>query len=83
MRRRWTDRLLPWVGTGLLTMGAFQATLVVLQGKATELRVLGTGLLIMGGGFGLIARGTHGARRWAFIVGGLGLGAALAGALSG
>lgn len=82
MRRRWTERLLPWVGAGLLGMGALQATLVALRSPAADLRVLGTGLLIAGGGFSLVARGTHGARRWAFWLGGLLLGAATAGLLA-
>jgi hypothetical protein len=82
MRRRWTDRLLPWVGAGLLALGAFQAALVALQARGAELRVVGTGLLIAGGGFGLVARGAHGARRWAFLLGGLLVGASLAAALS-
>jgi len=69
MRRRWTDRLVPWVGATLLAMGTLQAALSALRG-GDDLRVLGTGLLISGGGFGLVARGTHGARRWVFLLGG-------------
>jgi hypothetical protein len=80
MSRRAILRLVPWFGATLVALGALQVALTVIRGSdGPGFRVLGTGLLVCGGGIGLIARAQHGSRRLAFIA--LGLGAGLGAAL--
>lgn len=70
------QRLAPWVGAAVVAMGATQAGLVLTQAGPLDLRMLGTALLITGGGAGLIARRT-GARPalFAFLGGALAIAA--------
>ncbi len=76
-------RLVPWVGTVLMVMGVVQTALAASRLDEVEVRLLGTGLLIAGGGIGLVARTTHGARRWRFIGLGVLLGAMVAALIAG
>lgn len=76
--------MLPWVGALLLAMGSLQVTLSLMTRGVFggELRVVGTGLLVGMGGFGLVAR-VHGGRRWIFLAAGLSVGVTTAFALLG
>jgi len=74
MPQAWARSWLPWIGFMLLTMGSLQASLAASRSDASDLRVLGTGLLIAGGGASLIARGTHGSRRLLIMAGAAALG---------
>ena len=69
-------RLAPWVGAIVVAMGASQAGLVLTKPGPLDVRMLGTALLITGGGVSLVARRT-GARPafFAFVGGALALAA--------
>lgn len=58
VKPRFFERLAPWIGALIVVMGASQAGLVLAKGGKLDMRMLGTGLLITGGGLGLIARRT-------------------------
>lgn len=73
--KRPLTRLAPWIGALIVAMGATQAGLSLVKDGDVDMRVLGTGLLITGGGAGLIARHAKGLRLLAFVGGAIGLAA--------
>jgi len=66
---RSTRRLQPWIGIVLLALGGFIGLLALSRGdlKAAAPALIGVG------GASLIARATHGGRRWVFLLVGLAL----------
>lgn len=63
------QRVFPWVGMLILTIGLFQLSATVAQGKF-DFRS-GFGLLaLLGGGAGLIQKGSG--ARWPFLIGAVG-----------
>lgn len=53
---RFFERLMPWMGSLIIVMGASQAGLTLSRSAKIDMQALGTGLLICSGGLGLIAR---------------------------
>lgn len=70
-------RLAPWIGALIVLMGATQAGLTFTKGGELDMRMLGTGLLITGGGASLIAKKAKGLRLALFLFGALGAAAAV------
>lgn len=70
-------RLTPWVGALVVTMGVTQAGLTLAKGGELNLRMLGTGLLIAGGGAGLVAKRARGLGLLGFLGGALAISAAV------
>lgn len=50
------ERIMPWLGSAIIVMGAMQVALTLSKAGDIEMRALGTGLLITSGGVSLVAR---------------------------
>ncbi len=55
-RPRFFGRLMPWIGSLIIIIGATQAGLTLSKSETVDMRTLGTGLLVCGGGLSLVAR---------------------------
>lgn len=64
------QKLVPWVGAAVVAMGASQAGLVLTKAGPLNMQMLGTALLITGGGMSLVAKRTGARPAFFLFVGG-------------